>query len=134
MTSLPVPIVRSMIVCEELIRDPWNPKRLSLINVIHSIRSNGVPAYPLRYQGFDVFMQLSECRGKCKLEIRIRAADTDAVVFQTKSRIMQAPNTPLLVQGLYWRIRKCTFPSAGLYWVQFWIDDQMLAQQPIVLR
>jgi hypothetical protein len=47
--SQPVsPMVRNLIVCEEIISDPSNPKRVSLVNLIHSIKSLQAPPYPLR--------------------------------------------------------------------------------------
>jgi len=28
----------------------------------------------------------------------------------------------------------CLFQEPGLYWVQFWYNEQMIAQEPLVLR
>jgi hypothetical protein len=134
MTSAPTPTVRNMIVCEEIITDPRNSNRVSLVNLINSIRSLSQPRFPVRFPLFCIFVQMSECRGKHTLRIEVRVADTDMIILGTTLSEVSFPKAPLLVHGVRFRIRNCTFPAAGLYWVQLWVDDHMLAQQPLVLR
>jgi hypothetical protein len=55
-------------------------------------------------------------------------------VFRTRTRTIPLANDPLEVVGAMFRIRNCLFQAAGLYWVQFWYNEQMIAQQPLVLR
>jgi hypothetical protein len=133
MTSLPTPLVRSLIVCEDIITDPGNRKRVSLVNLIHSIRSLDEPPYPLLYRELCVFVQLTSCRGQGEVRVEIRQADMDSVIFATQPRTVSFPNDPVAVHGMRFRIRGCTFPAAGLYWVQFWYDNRLLDQRPIIL-
>ena len=133
MPSPPSPVVRTLIVCEDITIDPGNPRRVTLVNLIHSIRSVDDPPYPLLYREVCVFVQLAGCRGPGEVKVEIREADTDEVVFVTRTRTVGFPDNPLSVHGMRFRLRNCRFPAAGLYWVQFWYDNQMLAQQPIVL-
>jgi len=133
MTSPPSPLVRTLIVCEEILADPSNRNRISLVNLIHSIRSIEEPPSPLRYRELGVFVQLTACRGQGELWVEIREADKDEVLFATQTRSVAFPNDPVRVHGLRFRIRNITFPAPGLYWIQFWYDKRLLAQQPIVL-
>ena len=133
MSSSVNPVVRSLIVCQEIITDPSNRKRVSLMNLIHSIRSLEEPAYPLLYQQLCVFVQLTGCRGPGEVRVAIREADTGEVVFGTPTRSAPFPENPLSLHGLKFRIRDCRFPAPGLYWVEFWFNNTILAQQPIVL-
>jgi hypothetical protein len=53
---------------------------------------------------------------------------------ETRTRTIPFKSNPLDVQGLFFRVRKCRFPKPGLYWVQFWYNEQMIAQQALLLR
>jgi hypothetical protein len=127
------PTVRVMIVCDGVLTDPRNPKRVTLVNLVSSIRPTGEPAYPHRQAELGVFVQLTECRGPGRVRVEIGAADSDEVVFSTPDRLVAFPNDPLGVHGLRFRILRCRFPAPGLYWVEFWYDNRELARQPIVL-
>jgi hypothetical protein len=81
-----------------------------------------------------VFLQLAECRGNAEGRIEIQHADSGQVVFHTRTRTLELGSDPLEVIGAVFRIRGCLFREPGLYWVQFWYNDQMIAQQPLLLR
>jgi Family of unknown function (DUF6941) len=133
MTSPPSPLVRSLIVCEDIIADPNNRKRVSLMNVVDSIRSMKQPPYPVRQRQLCAFIQLTGCRGPGEFRVEIREADTDEVTFATKTFRGSFPNNPLAVHGLRFRLRGCKFPRPGLYWLEFFFDNQVLGQQPLTL-
>jgi hypothetical protein len=134
MTGPITPVVRNLIVCEEITTDPSNANRVSLMNLIHSIRSLEVPPYPLLYRQLCVYVQLTGCRGPGKVRLAIQQADTDEAVLLTPTWAAQFLNDPLSLHGLRFRIRDCRFPAPGLYWIQFWYNNTVLSQQPIMLR
>jgi hypothetical protein len=70
------------------------------------------------------------------VELRIMHADSGQFAYAGPDRPWRAalPNDPLEVVGLPFRIRNIEFPEPGLYWVQFWYNERLLAQQPLVLR
>jgi hypothetical protein len=129
-----LPTVRYLIVCEDVQTDPDNPRRVTLVGLISAIRSVEQPPYPLRYRELCVFLQLTECRGSADGRIEIQHADTGQVVFRTRTRTIPFGNDPLEVVGATFRIRNCRFREPGLYWVQFWYNEQMIAQQALLLR
>jgi hypothetical protein len=128
------PVVRYLIVCEDVRVDPDNPRRITLVGLISAIRSIEQPAFPLLYAEICVFLQLTECRGPAEGRIEIRHADSGQVVFRTRTRTVPFSSDPLEVVGVTFRIRNCLFHEAGLYWVQFWYNEEMIAQQPLLLR
>jgi hypothetical protein len=128
------PTVRYLIVCEDVQTDPANPLRITLAGLISAIRSVEQPPFPLLYREICVFLQMTECRGEAEARVEIQQADSSDVVFRTQTRTIPFGNDPLEVIGVVFRIRNCRFPGPGLYWVQFWYNDQMIAQQPLVLR
>ena len=130
----PQPTVRYLIVCEDILTDPAVPQQVSLLNLVSSIRSQIQPPYPLSHPELCVFVQLTECRGSASCRVEVVQADSNDAIFQTRTRAVAFPTDPLEVVGLSFRLRNCSFPEAGLYWIQFWYNDAMIAQQPLLLR
>jgi len=128
------PTVRYLILCEDIQTDPEEPRRITLVGLISALRSLEQPPFPLLYRELCVFLQLTECRGPADGRIEIQHADSGQVVFRTRTRTIPLPNDPLEVVGVAFRLRRCLFREAGLYWVQFWYNEQMIAQQALLLR
>ncbi|MCE9533062.1 MAG: hypothetical protein K8T89_18340 [Planctomycetes bacterium] len=128
------PVIRYLIVCEVVQTDPENPRRVTLVGLISAIRSLEQPPFPLLYREICVFLQMTSCRGPADARVEIQHADSGQVVFRTKTRTIHLGNDPLEVVGIAFRIRNCLFHVGGLYLVQFWYNDQMISQEPILLR
>jgi hypothetical protein len=126
------PIVRYLILCEDVRLDPVGSGNVTLVRLINAIRS--LKGFPVRQPQFCVYVNLSDCRGIGNIRIEIIQADTGEVVFRTRTRKVSFGNDPLEVIGVAFRIRNCEFPAAGLYWVQFWYNGHLTGQQPIILR
>jgi hypothetical protein len=128
------PVVRYLIVCEDVQIDPDRPRRITLVGLLSAIRSVEQPPFPLLYRELCVFLQLTECRGPADGWIEIQFAETGEVLFRTRVRTIPFSSDPLELVGVTFRIRNCLFEQPGLYWVQFWYNNDMLAQQPLLLR
>ena len=128
------PVVRYLIVCEDVQTDPDNPRRVTLVGLVSAIRSLEQPPFPLLYRELCVFLQLTGCRGPADGRVEIQHGDTGQVAFRTRTRTIPFGNDPLEVVGVTFRLRDCLFQVEGLYWVQFWYNDQMIAQQALLLR
>ena len=128
------PTVRYLIVCEDVQTSTDNSHRITLVDLISTIRSLEQPPFPLLFRELCVFLQLTECRGPAEGRIEIQNADSSEVVFRARTRTIPLGTDPLEIVGITFRIRNCLFREAGLYWVQFWYNEQMTAQQPLVLR
>lgn len=128
------PTVRSLIVCDRIRPDRDHPTRVSLIHVIDSIRSSLGSPYPLTHPHLSVFAQLTECRGRVRMQVRVASADTEQPLFGSPVYNATFANSPLTLHGARFRVLKCRFPEPGLYWVQLWINDELSAQTPLLLR
>jgi hypothetical protein len=128
------PVVRYLIVCEDVQTDPEHPLRITIVGLLGSVRSLKQPPFPLRYSELCVFLQLTECRGPAEGRIEIQQADTDRVIFRTQTRTITLSNDPLELVGIVFRVQDCLFAEPGLYWFQFWYNEEMIAQQPVLLR
>ncbi len=129
----PVPVVRNLIVCEEVVVHPGNPKTFTLVKVLDRIRSLNEPAYPYRHKKLSAFAQLTECRRAGQARFEIVEADTNKAIFTMPNRKLALPNDPLAVHAVRIQIRNCEFPAPGLYWLNFLYDNRLLREQPFVL-
>ena len=129
-----LPVVRYLILCENVERNPDHPRQVTLANLVSTIQLGLGYSFPVRHPEFCVFIQMTECRGKGRCHIEIVHADTEEVVFRGRDRPISFGHDPLELVGLSFRIRNCLFSSPGLYWVQFWYNENMIAQQSIVMR
>ncbi len=127
----PLPVVRHMIVCEDIPTDPANPRRVTLVNLLSSIRSQSQPPFPFRCPKLCVYIQRTECRGVAEVRLQIEQADTQTITFRTPPRKASFGNDPLKVFRMTFRHRDCTFPSAGLYWVQLCYNDSVICEEPL---
>lgn len=128
------PVVRYLILCEDVQTDQENSGRVTLVGLIGALRSLEEPPFPLVYRELCVFLELTGCRGAIQGRVEIQHADSGQVVFRTRTRAMPLGSDPLEIVGVTFRLRNCLFQSPGLYWVQFWCNEQMTEQQPLLLR
>src|SRR5438067_1519147 len=125
-----VPVVRHLILCEDIRVDPTNPQQVSLVNLVSRIRSTSDPPYPMSYPQLCVFAQLTGCRGTGRVAIRITQPDGTRV-SSSAERTVNLGTDPLAVVDLRLRMRACPFPAAGLYFIQFCYNGVSLAEEPL---
>lgn len=78
---------------------------------------------------------LSEVRGEARLFLRIEHEKLDEPTLVTPTwRHRFAVNEPLKTYGLPFRLHNCVFPMAGVYSIQLWFNDFLLATQDLFLR
>jgi hypothetical protein len=116
------PTVRYLIVCEDVEIDGNIPPRVTLVGLIHAIRSLDDPPFPLLYREIRVFVQLTECRGPAAARIEIHNINSGQVVFRAQTRTVPFAADPLEVSGVVFRLRNLFFQEAGLYAVEFWYN------------
>ncbi len=128
------PVVRHMLVCDDVTRDPDNPERLNVLGLISAIDSGEDPPFPLRHPQLSIFLQMTNGRGSGMAQVLIREADTDQFVSAGRPHRVTFPKEPLLVHGAVFRLLGCLFPRAGLYYVEFWFDGEVIAEEPLLVR
>ena len=129
------PVVRHMLLCEDIGRDPTNPKRIAIYGLIGAIRSTGEPPFPLLYPVLCVYLVLAGGRGEGDAQIVGVSADGEKPVFASPThRLSFGLTDPLDVAAVIFRIRDCSFPQAGLYWIEFRYNGETIAREPLVVR
>lgn len=128
------PVVRYMLLCDDLQVDVLNNRRITIVGLIWNIHSVDDPPYPLFYREFCIFLALTGGRGQGDGHIICVCEDSAKKIFETPKRQITFPVDPLEVVGVTFRIRDCSFPQAGRYSVQFWYDGVMVEERPLRMR
>jgi len=134
MTPGVVPVVRYLIVCENVLRDVHDASRYSLVGLLSALRFPAGTSFPLRAPDFCVFLQLTGCRGPASGRVEVALADSEELAHRGADQHLPFGTDPLAVFHLTVRVRQCTFPRTGLYWVRFRYNKEILAQQPLLVR
>jgi hypothetical protein len=123
-----------MILCEDWSVDPDNPRRINILGLLSSIRLVENQPYPLLLTELCVLLALADGRGQGRCRIVCRMEDTGQRMFATPWRTIRFGDDPLEVTAVPFRIRDCLFPVPGLYTIEFWYNDRVLEERPLLLR
>jgi hypothetical protein len=131
-----IPIVRYMILCEDVGFAPDAARRVNILGLLTNINSidESKAAYPLLYPELCVFLAVTEARGSASVQIICVLDETGHRVFGTPRHTISFGDDPLEVVAIPFRIRDCLFPHEGLYSFQFWYNDQMIEERPLRMR
>lgn len=128
------PIVRHLIVCEDVQVDSDNPRRVTIVGVTGTLDTFGIVPFPMVYPELCLFFQMTECRGPGDFWIEVLQADTNRKMFRSPARTLTFQGDPLEVCMAALRVRECRFPLPGLYWVELCYNSEVLAQEPLLVR
>jgi hypothetical protein len=129
-----IPLVRYMILCDDWGFAPGHARRVNVFGVLTNINSRDDPPYPLLYRQVCVLLMLTGGRGTGNVQVVCVTQDTGQRIFGSQRRSITFGPDPLAVNGVYFRVRDCLFPFAGLYAVQFWYNDVLVEERPLLLR
>jgi hypothetical protein len=127
------PVVRHMIVCEEVILDPVDPRRITFVNLLSTISAPSGGAFPLTVPLLSAFLWIAGGRGTGTVKVVVLQGNTGHAVFTSASQTIHHPVNPLQAATMIFRIRRCVFPLPGLYYFQFLHDDRVLSEQAVVV-
>jgi hypothetical protein len=127
------PLVQYLITCDDVQTDPNNPLRVNVLGLITTIRSTANPPFPVSRPVFCVLLIMTRCQGTRDLSIRIVQNATGDIIFENRPRTVRFAGNPQEAVGVTFRIRDCTFPAAGLYWVEVHYSQSRLSRRPLQL-
>lgn len=106
------PVVRYLIVCDDVVVDQVNPRKVTIVGLISTVLSNDDPPFPVRHEQLCVYAQLTEFRGVAQVRVDIVHADTESPVSFSLHHEVSFGDDPLDVVGAVIRLRGCRFPVA----------------------
>jgi hypothetical protein len=109
------PVVRHMLLCEDVQPRGNNSGKLDLLGLTSIIRPTGASSGPRRVILLGVFLQVIELHGNGFGQIFVSDADaTEDVYAGARHRIARAAS-PLMLTPLFFRIGPVDFPQPGLF-------------------
>jgi hypothetical protein len=131
------PIVRYMLLCDDVRIDPDKPYCVNIDCLMTNIVSLEEPPFPLVREMFCVYLVLTDCYGKGVGQIRVAYVDGEheQLLFGSREHELDfTDHTPLEVLSVAFRIEACRFPRAGRYSVQFRYNQELVDEKPLLLR
>lgn len=131
------PEARYLIVCDQVHIDPQNFHRVDVLGLMTALRSTGSPPFPLVRPLLCILVLLTagDAAGQTgDLLVRIVQAGTGRVVFRSRPRRIRFVADPEDTSGAVFRVQNCSFPVAGLYWVECLFSGTILARQRLFVR
>jgi hypothetical protein len=123
------PDVLYLILCDGVQTDPNNYHRFNVLGLITAIRSTASPPLPVVRPLFLALAVWVGGQGSGELKLQIIEDRSGRVVFRTRPRLVRFVGDPSAVGGVVFHIRNCSFPAAGLYWVEVLFADSVIARQ-----
>ena len=127
------PVVRYLLLCDDVQTDPSNVLRLNVFGLVTNIRATGDPPFPVKRPIFCALLILTSCQGVGELSLRIVEDSTGRVVFRNPPRRVRFAGPAEDAVGVVFRILNCRFDAPGLYWVELLYSGMVLASQPFTL-
>ena len=123
------PRVHAMIVCDRVARADQEGKVHNLTGARTEIRAS---SFPYSHPQLWVYLQSTGHSGVTSYRLALTAAGADAELLSTAEHEVEF-HGPLEVIVLARRIRNCTFPRPGLYYVQAYFGDKLVNERLLVL-
>jgi hypothetical protein len=126
MTDTPVsPRVHTLVVCDDIELVADEPDVFNLLGVRTGFPANG---FPYTHPQLCVYVQATGYPGTAALRIAVVHGDSDEEEFVYPDQEIPFDG-PLRVLPLYWYLEDCTFPEAGIYYVQVYCGDRILFER-----
>lgn len=133
MATIP-PIVRQMLVCDDVQPAGGGRPGLNVLGLTHVIRPGPDESFPLTRPGLCVYLRLTGGVGTGRVIFRLAEADTDDEVLRTPEFGVTHPADRHHLVGIQVELGPCNFPRPGLYWVEFYHDDLAVHREPLTVR
>ena len=113
-----LPVVKSMVLCEDALPGPAGTGNVHLMNVFSNIRPRSEPAFPYHLAQLCVFLQLTDVEGQAPGHILGYHPDSGRIVLSSTRHPIQFRDR-LQVKWVVFRLKDCSFPEGGVYWMSF---------------
>ena len=129
-----VPVVRYFLLAEDFAANPVSPKKVSVIDLLVSIRPEDDPAYPILVKQICCVVWLTDGRRSGQAQIVCVDDETSEPLFSSGQHTIQLSNDPLEYFVAGFRMLDCRFPRPGVYTFEFRWNKTKLAECPIRVR
>ena len=128
MATLETPMGLSLLICDSVIEDKHTGKK-SLVGLFDRIQTQNLPCL---HPAMAVFVSITGGRGEYPCDITCRHQDGNTLAFEAKGQVTL--RDPRQVVDLVFRLNGVRFPTVGLYWVTFQVDEVPIMMRPLQIR
>ena len=121
------PIVMSINVCDEIIRDEIS-KKISLIGLFSQIQTATFPAH---HPSLHVYVSLTDGHGNYAGELRFVSEEDNSIIASMKGKVPF--QNPLQTVELNFAINNLKFEKPGKYRVEFFCDDEPVGSRQFIV-
>ena len=127
-----LPIVRHMLLCDEVQQSTSNAQKVNVLGLLNTIYVDHDSRFPVGF-GCCVYVVLTEVRGPGTAQVAIRAAESEMLCYLGTPHRIEFRSDPLRVYGMTIRITHSRIPASGLFWVEFRYNGVVLSREPILV-
>jgi hypothetical protein len=127
MANLVLPRVQAMVLCDGIKESAQEYGVFHLQGVRSDIQ---VRSFPYTHSRLGVFLQMSGHKGTASCHVEINHAATDDVVFRTTPHVVEFEE-PMVIVPVVFRLRNCSFPTPGVYYVQMFGEAKLIGERPL---
>jgi len=128
------PVVRQMILCEEVERDPDNPRRINIMGLMNTVIVPPDEPMPFLLRQIAVYLLLAGGRGPATLSLSAYQAESEEMVYETAGRSVDLGQDPLRAHGLIHRMQDVGIHERGVYCIRFRYNGREIAEQFFEVR
>jgi hypothetical protein len=128
------PIVRYMLICDDVVVASVSPPRLNVEGLLTSIQVRDLPPFPARVRRLTVLLTMTEGRGRGIGQIICMHEESDQQMFASSRREIPFGKDPLAITSVVFRLEDCPFREPGMYLFQFWYNNFKLTEQSLRVR
>lgn len=122
------PVVVGLTVCRDVSKDVTGD-----LTIFRSFTGMSTTSFPAQVTPFCVVVTLTDGEGDGRLELRITKLDDPSFDVARVTIPLRFPNRLQHVDCVI-RVTRCVLPSAGVYLVSLFLDDEWIAQRSLQVR
>ena len=122
------PVAIALVICDSLYQDIPGGKP-ALVGLFSNITAHRFPATHPR---MCVYVAVTDVKPRTAFRLDVVNAETDAMVAKLEGP-PPSDLTPLQILEMQFDLRNLLFPSAGVYYIRFWGNNNLILQRPLEL-
>jgi hypothetical protein len=132
MTPVILPLVKSVYLCDDALRDP-NTGKIHLLGAFTGIRLPEGLAFPYRQPRFCVFARFVDGYGPIPFRVKIVSARSGDAIFETQDHTIRFTDR-LATAWASFRIVDCLFDEPGVYLAELYCGGLFVDDRSLTLR
>src|SRR3954464_6690000 len=122
------PLVRYFLLAKDFVSDPDDSNGVSVFHLLNSIRSVDEPPFPILLPQLCCIVGLAGGRGTGTGQMVCLEEESGLPVFGSHPHPVVFSPDPLGFTVVSFRILDCRFPRPGIYSMEFFWNDESLAE------